>query len=88
MLTEPGVTTKINSALRAPWLRAVTMIISIYMLLPAIETHVVLITVIPAATVTAATTTASDDVDGASRRIVDSEVRGSLAVNVDGAGVV
>lgn len=82
MLTEPAVTTEIHTGLRTSWLRAITMVVSIYMLLPAIETHVVLTTVIPAAA------TASDDIDGASGRIVDSKVRGSLAVNVDGADVV
>lgn len=53
------------------------------MLLPAIETHVVLITIIPGADAAAA---AGDDVDGASGGIVDGEIRGGLVANVDGAG--
>lgn len=85
MLTEPAVTAKVHSALRAPLHRTVPVIIRIYMLLPAIKTHVVLITIIPAPTAAAA---AGDDVDGASGGIVDGEIRGGLAVNVDGAGVV
>lgn len=90
MLNKPAITAEIHSTLRAPWLRTVMMIISIYMLQPAIETHVVLITIIPAAAaaVAAAAAAAGDDVDGASRGIVDGEIRGDLAVNVDGAGVV
>ena len=85
MLTESGITAEINSALRAPWLRTVTMCIKIDMLLPAIETYVVLITIIPAAGTGVA---ASVDVDGASGGIVDGDFRGSLTVNVDGASVV
>ena len=85
MLTEPAITAEIHSALRAPWHRTVPMIIRIYVLLPAIETHVVLITIIPA---TAAPAAAGDNVDGTSGGIVDGEVWGGLAVNVDGAGVV
>ena len=61
------------------------MIIRPYVLLPAIETYVVLITIIPA---TAAAAAAGDDVDGTARGIVDGKIRGGLAVNVDGAGVV
>lgn len=63
------------------------MVISIYMLLPAIEGHVVLTAMIPATT-TATTAGASDDVDGAAGGIVDGEIRGRLAVHEDGAGVV
>ncbi len=63
MLTEPAITAKVHSALRAPWLRTVLMIMRMYVLLSAIETHVVLITIIPAAAAAAA---AADDVDGAS----------------------
>ena len=63
------------------------MIIGIYVLPPAIEAHVVLITVISAAAAGAAAA-AGDDIDGASMGIVDGEIRGGLAVNVDGAGVV
>lgn len=79
MLTEPGTTAEIHSALPAPWQRTVTMTIRIYVLLPAVERHIVLTTIIAGA---------GDDVDGASRGIVDGEIRGGLAVNVDGAGVV
>ena len=65
------------------------MIIRPYVLLPAIETDVVLITIIPAtATAAAAAAAAGDDVDGTARGIVDGKIRGGLAVNVDGAGVV
>lgn len=89
MLTEPVITAEIHSALRAAWQRTVTMIIRTYVLLPAIEAHVVLTTIIPAAGAgTGATAGAGDDVDGASVGIVDGEIRGGLAVNVDGAGVV
>lgn len=89
MLTEPDITAEIHPALPAPWQRTVTMIIRIYVLLPAIESHIVLTTIIPAATAAAtAAAAAGDDVDGASGGIVDGEIRGSLAVNVDGAGVV
>ena len=63
------------------------MLIRIYVLLPAIETHVVLITMIPAAAATAPAAT-GNDVDGASGGIVDGEIRSGLSVNVDGAGVV
>lgn len=87
MLTEPDITAEIHPALPAPWQRTVTMIIRIYVLLPAIESHIVLTTIIPAAAA-AATAAAGDDVDGASGGIVDGEIRGGLAVNVDGAGVV
>lgn len=83
MLTEPDITAEIHPALPAPWQRTVTMIIRIYVLLPAIESHIVLTTIIPAAGAGA-----GDDVDGASGGIVDGEIRGGLAVNVDGAGVV
>lgn len=62
-----------------------TMLISPYVFLPASESHIVLTTIIPAAAAAAA---AGDDVDGASGGIVDGEIRGGLAVNVDGAGVV
>lgn len=85
MLTEPDITAEIHPALPAPWQRTVTMIIRIYVLLPAIESHIVLTTIIPAAAAAAA---AGDDVDDASGGIVDGEIRGGLAVNVDGAGVV
>ena len=89
MLTEPAITAKVHPTLRAPWLRTVMMIIRIYVLLPAIETHVVLITIIPVPNAAAAgASAAGDDVDGASGGIVDGEIRGGLAVNVDGAGVV
>lgn len=87
MLTEPDITAEIHPALPAPRQRTVTMIIRIYVLLPAIESHIVLTTIIPAAAAAAATA-AGDDVDGASGGIVDGEIRGGLAVNVDGAGVV
>ena len=87
MLTEPAITAEIHSGLRAPWYRTVPMIIRPYVLLPAIETDVVLITIIPA-TATAAAAAAGDDVDGTARGIVDGKIRGGLAVNVDGAGVV
>lgn len=86
MLTEPGITAEIHSALRAPWKRTVTMIIRIYMLLPAIETQIVVTTIITAAGA-AAGGAAGGDVDGASWGIVDGEIRGSLVANVDGAGV-
>lgn len=59
------------------------MIVSIYVLLPAIETHVVLTAMIPVAAAAA-----GDDVDGASGGIVDGEIGGCLAVNEYGAGVV
>ena len=87
MLTEPDITAEIHPALPAPWQRTVTMIIRIYVLLPAIESHIVLTTILPAAAVAAAAA-AGDDVDGASGGIVDGEIRGGLEVNVDGAGVV
>ena len=61
------------------------MIIRAYVLLPAIKRHVVLITMIPA---TAAGAGTGDDVDGTSGGIVDGDIRGGLAVKVDGAGVV
>ena len=64
------------------------MIIGTYVVSPAIEAHVVLITVISAAAAGATGAAARDDVDGASRGIVDGEIRGGLTVNVDGAGVV
>ena len=66
------------------------MIIRTYMLRPAIETHVVLITIIPAADDTAdgaAAAAAGNDVDGASGGIVDGEMGRGLAVHVDGAGI-
>lgn len=87
MLTEPVITAEIHPALCAPWLRTVTMIMRIYVLLPGIETHIVLITIIPA-TAASAAAAAGDDVNDASGGIVDGEIRGDLAVNVDGAGVV
>lgn len=87
MLTEPVITAEIHPALCAPWLRTITMIMRIYVLLPGIETHIVLITIIPAAGASAAAA-AGDDVNDASGGIVDGEIRGDLAVNVDGAGVV
>ena len=62
------------------------MIVRTYVLLPAIEAHVVLTTIIPAAGTGIGAT--GDDVDGASVGIVDGEIRGGFAVNVDGAGVV
>ena len=61
------------------------MVIRVDMLLPAIETHTVLIAVVPAAALAAV---AGDDIDGAAWGIVDGEIGGGLAVNVDGAGVV
>ena len=85
MLTEPAITAEIHIALRAPWNRTIAMIIRAYVLLPAIERHVVLITIIPA---TAAGAGTGDDVDGTSGGIVDGDIRGGLAVKVDGAGVV
>ena len=88
MLTEPAITAEIHSALSASWLRTVTMIIGIYVLPPAIETHIVLITIISAAAAGATGAAAGDDIDGASTGIVDGEIRGGLAVNVDRAGVV
>lgn len=66
MLAEPVITAKIHPALRAPWHRTVTMIMRTYVLLPAIETHMVLVTIIPAAGAAA-----GDDVDGASGGIID-----------------
>ena len=60
----------------------------VYVLLPAIENHVVLIAMIPATAAAAAAAALGDDVDGTSGGIVDGEVRGGLAVNIDGAGVV
>lgn len=91
MLTEPVIAAEIHPTLRAPRLRTVTMLIRINVLMPAIETHIVLITIIPAAAADPAATAAvavGDDVDVASGGIVDGEIRGGLAVNVDGAGVV
>ncbi|KAG7006993.1 hypothetical protein G7Y79_00012g033290 [Physcia stellaris] len=77
MLTEPAIIAEIHSALRASRLGTVPMIVSSYVLLPAIEPHVVLTAMIPAAA-------AGDDADGASR----GEIRGCLAVDEYGAGVV
>ena len=88
MLTEPTNTPKIHSALRAPRQRTIRMIIPIYMLLPAIERHVVLITIIPATAAAAGGAGTGDDVDGTSRGVVDGDIGGGLAIEVDGAGVV
>ena len=95
MLTKPAITAEIHSALRAPWLRTVTMIIRTYMLRPATETHFVPVTKIPAADgagagagAGATATAAGNDVDGASGGIVDGETGRGLAVHVDGAGIV
>lgn len=89
MLTEPAVTAEVHIALRAPWNRTVAMIFRSYMLLPAIERHVVLITIIFATAAGAgAGAGTGDKVDGASGGIVDGDIRGGLAVKVDGAGVV
>lgn len=59
------------------------MIKRFYVLLPAIEPHLMLITIMPAAAAAA-----GDDVDDASGGIVDGDIRVGLAVKVDGAGVV
>ena len=65
------------------------MIVSIYVILPAIETHVVLITIILAAGAGVGVgAAAGNDVDRASGGIVDGEIGGGLAVDVDGACVV
>ena len=88
MLAEPVIIAEIHSAHRAPWYRTVPMTKRVYVLLPAIENHVVLIAMIPVTAAAAAAAALGDDVDGTSGGIVDSEIRGGLTVNIDGAGVV
>ena len=92
MLAERAIIHEIHSAHRAPWYRTVPVIQRLYVLMPAIENHVVLIAIIPAtagaAAAAAAAAALGDDIDGTAGGIVDGEVRGGLAVNIDGAGVV
>ena len=71
MLAERAIIDGIHSAHRASWYRTVPVTQRVYVLMPAIENHVVLIAIIPA---TAAAL--GDDVDGISGGIVDGEVRG------------
>ena len=62
------------------------MAVRAYVLLPAVEVQAVLLTIEVAATVAALRT--GDDVDITSWGIVNRDLRGSLAVNVDGSGIV